>query len=85
VHYTGNNLDECEFDSRFNGVAGHMKNKLKKYMFLLLLIIGLVFLGIGCTGTKNNEGPSSTEKTPAGESESIFFERVGYSSPPCTG
>ncbi|HWQ48302.1 MAG TPA: phosphate ABC transporter substrate-binding protein [Methanosarcina sp.] len=51
-----------------------MENKLKKHLILLLLIIGLVFLGIGCTGTKNNGGPSSAEKTPAGESESILLK-----------
>lgn len=51
-----------------------MVNKLKRYTILILLMIGLVFLGIGCTGTENNEGPSPTEKTPAGESEDIFLK-----------
>lgn len=51
-----------------------MANKLKRYTILILLMIGLVFLGIGCTGTKNNEGSSPTEGTPAGESEGIFLK-----------
>ncbi len=38
-----------------------MGNKLKKYTLIILLVIGLVFLGIGCTGTKNNESSSTGE------------------------
>ena len=51
-----------------------MANKLKSYTILLLLVIGLVFLGIGCTGSENGEGSSPAEKTPAGESEDIFLK-----------
>jgi phosphate transport system substrate-binding protein len=51
-----------------------MANKPNVYMALILLMIGLVFLGIGCTGTKNNEGPSSTEETPAEDSKGIFLK-----------
>ncbi|HET8687990.1 MAG TPA: PstS family phosphate ABC transporter substrate-binding protein, partial [Methanosarcina sp.] len=51
-----------------------MANKLKRYTILILLIIGLVFLGIGCTGTKNNESSSPAEETPAGESKGIFLK-----------
>lgn len=51
-----------------------MVNNPKVYMALILLTIGLVFLGIGCTGTKNSEGPSSTEETPAEESKGIFLK-----------
>ncbi len=51
-----------------------MANKLKSYTILLLLVIGLVFLGIGCTGSENGEGSSPAEKTPAGESEGIFLK-----------
>jgi len=36
-----------------------MANKLKTYTVLVLVVIGLVFLGIGCTG-KNNEGTAPT-------------------------
>lgn len=46
-----------------------MANRLKGYTILILLIIGLVFLGIGCTGTENGENTA-----PAGESESIFLK-----------
>ncbi len=42
-----------------------MANKLKTYTVLVLVVIGLVFLGIGCTG-KNNEGPASAENTSTG-------------------
>ena len=48
-----------------------MGNKLKSYTLIILLVIGLVFLGIGCTGTKNNESSSTTENASAGESGSI--------------
>ena len=51
-----------------------MANKLKRYTILILLMMGLVFLGIGCTGTENKEGSSQAEKTPAGESEGIFLK-----------
>ena len=51
-----------------------MANKLKSYTILILLVIGLVFLGIGCTGSENSEGSSPTEKTPAGESEGISLK-----------
>lgn len=79
VHYTGNDLDECKFNLLLIGVSVHMANKLKKYTILILLMIGLVFLGIGCTGTNNNESPSSAEETsagesPASESQSIFLK-----------
>jgi len=46
-------------------------NKLKTYTILTLLVIGLVFLGIGCTGNKNSEGPSPVEKTPINESSVV--------------
>ena len=42
-----------------------MANKLKTYTVLVLVVIGLVFLGIGCTG-KNNEGPAPAENTSTG-------------------
>lgn len=42
-----------------------MANKLKTYTVLVLVVIGLVFLGIGCTG-KNNEGPAPAENTSPG-------------------
>ncbi len=51
-----------------------MANRLKRYTILILLMVGLVFLGIGCTGTENGEGPSPAEETPAGESEDIFLK-----------
>jgi phosphate transport system substrate-binding protein len=50
-----------------------MADKLKRYTIFILLMIGLVFLGIGCTGTKYNEGPSPAEKTPAG-TKGIFLK-----------
>ena len=62
-----------------------MANKLKRYTILILLMIGLVFLGIGCTGTENNESSSPAEKTPAGESEGILLKGSGYDSSSCTG
>jgi len=84
VHCTGNNLGERKFNLRLDGVSVHMANKLKKYSILLLLIIGLVFLGIGCTGTKNNEGssaenvtgaePPSAENVSGAESASILLK-----------
>lgn len=42
-----------------------MANRLKTYTVLLLVIIGLVFLGIGCTG-KNNQGSSPAENESTG-------------------
>jgi phosphate binding protein len=48
-----------------------MGNKLKRYTLIIFLIFGLVFLGIGCTGTKNNESSSPAENASAGESGSI--------------
>jgi phosphate transport system substrate-binding protein len=51
-----------------------MANKLKRYTILILLIVGLVFLGIGCTGTKNNESSSPAENASAGESQSISLK-----------
>lgn len=56
---TENNFDECNFDLLSRGVSVYMKIKLR-YTILILLMIGLVFLGIGCTGTKNSD-VSSTE------------------------
>ncbi|KKG14555.1 phosphate ABC transporter substrate-binding protein [Methanosarcina sp. 2.H.T.1A.6] len=38
-----------------------MANKLKAYTILTLLVIGLVFLGIGCTGNENSEGSSPVQ------------------------
>jgi phosphate transport system substrate-binding protein len=43
-----------------------MASKLKTYTVLVLVVIGLVFLGIGCTG-KNNEGQAPAQNTSAGE------------------
>lgn len=57
-----------------------MANNLKTYAVLTLLVLGLVFMGIGCTGNKNSEGSSQVEETssegapeagaPAAESQS---------------
>ncbi|MDY9927737.1 PstS family phosphate ABC transporter substrate-binding protein [Methanosarcina sp.] len=49
-----------------------MTNNLKTYTVLTLLVVGLVFLGIGCTGNENSEGPSGG--APAAESQSIFLK-----------
>ncbi|HHV24254.1 MAG: PstS family phosphate ABC transporter substrate-binding protein [Methanosarcina sp.] len=51
-----------------------MVDKLKRYAVLILLMIGLMFLGFGCTGTSYNESPSLAEGTPAGESKDIFLK-----------
>ncbi|MDQ1274500.1 MAG: phosphate transport system substrate-binding protein [Euryarchaeota archaeon] len=40
-----------------------MANKLKTYTVLTLLVLGLVFLGIGCTGNENSEDSSQVEET----------------------
>jgi phosphate transport system substrate-binding protein len=42
-----------------------MANKLKTYTILILLVIGFVFLGIGCTG-KNNGGSSPASNISSG-------------------
>jgi phosphate transport system substrate-binding protein len=42
-----------------------MTNKLKTYTVLILVVIGLVFLGIGCAG-KNNEGSSAQNASSGG-------------------
>ncbi len=42
-----------------------MTNKLKTYTVLILVVIGLVFLGIGCAG-KNNESPSAQNTSSGG-------------------
>jgi phosphate transport system substrate-binding protein len=47
-----------------------MANRLKTYTILLLVIIGLVFLGIGCTG-KNDQGPSPAKNETSTEAQSI--------------
>ena len=39
-----------------------MANKLKTYTILILLVIGFVFLGIGCAG-KNSGGSSPAPNT----------------------
>ena len=44
-----------------------MANKLKTYTILILVVIGLVFLGIGCTG----KGPSPANNTPSTGAQSI--------------
>lgn len=49
-----------------------MANNLKTYAVLTIMVLGLVFMGIGCTGTQNSEGSSpvqetSSEGTPAAE------------------
>ncbi len=45
-----------------------MANKLKNYAVLLLLVIGLVFLGIGCTEKNSGESQkTSSEGTPVQE------------------
>ena len=46
-----------------------MANNLKTYAVLTIMVLGLVFMGIGCTGTENSEGSSpvqeiSSEGTP---------------------
>ena len=38
-----------------------MANKLKAYTVLTLLVIGLVVMGIGCTGNENSEGSSPVQ------------------------
>ncbi len=43
-----------------------MVNKLKTYAILTLLVFGLVFLGIGCTGNENGESSSQGEETSSG-------------------
>ncbi len=45
-----------------------MTNKLKTYTVLILVVIGLVFLGIGCAG-KNNESPSAQNASSGGTPE----------------
>ena len=42
-----------------------MVNKSKKYKILILVLIGLVFLGIGCAG-KNSEGSSIAQNNSSG-------------------
>jgi phosphate transport system substrate-binding protein len=60
-----------------------MANKLKTYVVLLLLVVGFVFVGIGCTGNENGEDSSteniSSEGAPvqtatAGEAQSISLK-----------
>ncbi|HIH74594.1 MAG TPA: PstS family phosphate ABC transporter substrate-binding protein [Methanosarcina sp.] len=59
-----------------------MVNKLKTYMVLTLLVFGLIFLGIGCTGNDSGESQvddTSSEGTPeagvpAGGSQSITLK-----------
>jgi len=47
-----------------------MKNNLKMYAVLVLLVFGLVFLGIGCTGNENSKDSSQVvEISPKGASE----------------
>jgi phosphate transport system substrate-binding protein len=39
----------------------NMANKLKAYTVLTLLVIGLMFLGLGCTGNENSDGSSTVQ------------------------
>jgi phosphate transport system substrate-binding protein len=50
-----------------------MTNRLKTYIIPLLVLIGLVFLGIGCTG-KNDESPSSIKNETSIGSQSISLK-----------
>ena len=57
-----------------------MVNKSKKYKILILVIIGLVFLGIGCAG-KNSEGSSiaqnnSSVGTPVKEATAVKSQSI---------
>jgi phosphate transport system substrate-binding protein len=62
----------------------NMANKLKTYTVLTLLVLGLVFMGIGCTGNEKGEGSTpvqeaSSEGAPtadatAAESQSITLK-----------
>ncbi|WP_292374426.1 phosphate ABC transporter substrate-binding protein [Methanosarcina sp. UBA411] len=40
-----------------------MANRSKSYLILTLLVLGLVFLGTGCTGDKNDKGSVPAKKT----------------------
>ncbi|AKB19364.1 MULTISPECIES: PstS family phosphate ABC transporter substrate-binding protein [unclassified Methanosarcina] len=61
-----------------------MVNKLKTYAILTIMVIGLVFIGIGCTETENSEDSSSVQETssegtpaaeaPVTEAQGIFLK-----------
>ena len=61
-----------------------MAKNLKTYAVLTIMVLGLVFMGIGCTGTQNSEDSSPVQETssegapaaeaPAAESQSIFLK-----------
>jgi len=61
-----------------------MANNLKTYAVLTIMVLGLVFMGIGCTGTQNSEGSSPVQETssegtpaaeaPAAEAQGIFLK-----------
>src|SRR5512133_293081 len=51
----------------------NMANKLKTYTVLTLLVLGLVFLGIGCA-EKNGGDSSQAEETSAAGSQSITLK-----------
>ena len=57
-----------------------MANKLKTYAVLILVVIGLVFLGIGCTGNGKGESSSaqetSSEGAPAEETTSAGAQSI---------
>jgi phosphate transport system substrate-binding protein len=59
----------------------NMANKLKAYTVLTLLVIGLVFLGIGCTGNEESESSTpvqetSSEGAPAEEATSAEAQSI---------
>ncbi len=58
-----------------------MANKSKTYTILILVIIGLVFLGIGCTG----KGPSPAVNTSATGAPAENATAAGTSSSPTAG
>ncbi|MCQ1537250.1 PstS family phosphate ABC transporter substrate-binding protein [Methanosarcina sp. KYL-1] len=55
-----------------------MANRFRTYAVLTLLVIGLVFAGIGCTGTENGEEGAPAEDAygdaPAAEAQDIFIK-----------
>ncbi len=47
---------------------------LKTYAVLTVLLMGLVFLGIGCTGNEAGEDVVPSEEVPAAEAQGIFMK-----------
>jgi phosphate transport system substrate-binding protein len=64
VDYIGHNLDEFRLLTHYFSVGyPKMANRLKSYIIFTLFVLGLVFLGTGCTGNEHSKDSSPAKET----------------------